>query len=128
MLSVPPLNYSTSGPESCDADLVNAARALLGVLDFEFFRLAWNDWHGGEADDRELEPGFVTFLFREQAPSYVRRFARRVLDDEARGTLDPVALGIGESVKRATPLPDLRDEFLASSCAIALGLLLVVVI
>lgn len=128
MLSVPHLNYSESDPGNCDADLVGAARALLGVLDFDFFRLAWNEWAGSEADDRDLERGFVNFLFRQEAPSYVRHFARRVLEDEARGCLDPESLGVEGLVKRAMPLPDLRNEFIASSCAVALGLLLVVII
>ena len=128
MLNVPHLNSMDSNPENCDAGLVDTARTLLGVMDFEFFRLAWNDWHGGAADDRDLEPGFVRFLFRQEAPGYVRRFARRVLEDAALGCLDPVSLGVGQSVERALPLPDLRDEFMASGCAVALGLLLVVII
>ncbi len=128
MLDVPHLTYWGSGPQASDTDLVHAARTLLGVLDFEFFRLAWNDWHASEANDRDLEPGFVRFLFRQQAPSYVRHFARRVLEDEAHGCLDPVSLGVEESVKPASPQLDLRDEFMVCSFAVALGLLLMVVV
>ena len=61
-----------------DEELVFEARTLLGLLDFEFFRVAWRNWHGGEPDDRRLEPGFVTFLFKQLAPDYVRHFARLV--------------------------------------------------
>ena len=127
MLTVPRLSYSGSAPEIADADLVHAARDLLGLLEFEFFRLAWTVWHGSEANDRDLERGFMAFLFRQEAPGYVRHFARRVLEDEAQGCLDPVSLGVGETVKPASPLPDLRNEFTASCLAIALGVLLVII-
>lgn len=127
-MSLPNVSYREHSAGIDDPVLVFEARTHLALLDFDFFRLAWTVWHGGEPDDRDVEPGFMTFLFQQRAPSYVRHFARRVLADQARGRLDLVALGIGEKVIPVLPLPDLRDEFTATSLAIALGLLLVIAV
>lgn len=105
-----------------DTDLVTAARARLGILDFEFFRAAWRHWHGAEPEDRRLEPAFVTYLFHQRAPGYVRHFARRVLEDAAAGRLDPLALGLDHRVRHEA-IPDLCEGFSAVTVASAVLLL-----
>ncbi len=64
------------------------------VSDFDFFRAAWQAWHGTPPEEKALERIFVTFLFRQQSPGFARHFARRVLEAEAAGALDSDALGL----------------------------------
>ena len=109
-----------------DEELVFEARTLLGLLDFEFFRVAWRNWHGGEPDDRRLEPGFVTFLFKQLAPDYVRHFARLVLRQAAAGQFDPAAFGVAAEPEVVPASICLRDEFASSSFRVVMGLLLII--
>lgn len=109
-----------------DEDLVYQARSLLGLLDFEFFRLAWRNWHGGEPDDQRLEPGFMTFLFERRAPDYVRHFARLVMRRAADGCLDPAEFGIEDEPEIVPPSACLPDEFASTSLWVVIGLLLIV--
>ena len=108
-----------------DEDLVFEARNLLGLLDFDFFRVAWRNWHGEEPDDRRLEPGFMSFLFRQQAPDYVRYFARLVLRQAAAGCLDPAAFGIAAEPEVVPQTAWQRNEFVSTGLWVAMGLLLV---
>ena len=102
-----------------DADLATEAKAALGILDFELFRTAWRSWYGAEPEDRRLEPAFVAYLYTTRLPSYVRHFARQVLDAAAAGRLDPAAFGVeGRSARAA--VTDLSDRFAATSMALAL--------
>ena len=103
-----------------DSDLVTAARAAVGLLEFDFFRAAWRHWHGAEPEDRALEPAFVTYLFQQRVPGYVRHFARWVLSEAAVGRLDPAAFGLDRRVQDEA-IPDLRDPLAVASMA---GLLL----
>lgn len=109
------LEQSAAPPGIDDIQLVDQARCLLGLMEFAFFKAAWRQWHGTEAEERRLERAFVAFLFRGQAPVYVRAFARRVLNDAARGTLDPVKLG-----GTGQPAPD-RAIDLADPTLVALS-------
>lgn len=108
-----------------DSDLVFKARATLGLLEFDFFRVAWRHWHGAEPEDRALEPAFVTYLFQQRVPGYVRHFARRVLAEAAVGRLDPAAFGLDQRVP-AEAVPDLQDPFAAVSMACLLLVFIVV--
>lgn len=110
----------------CDDVLVFEARTLLGLLDFEFFRAAWRNWYGEEPDDRRLEPGFVSFLLEQEAPDYVRYFARLVLRRAADGRLDPTAFGIAAEPEVVPHTACLHDEFASSSLWVVMGLLLVI--
>lgn len=99
-----------------DGELVTEARAAIGLLEFDFFRAAWRHWHGAEPEDRALEPAFVTYLFQQRVPGYVRHFARRVLAEAAVGRLDPAAFGLDQRAQ-GEAIPDLRDPFAAASMA-----------
>lgn len=99
-----------------DSELVTEARTAVGLLEFEFFRAAWRHWHGADPEDRALEPAFVTYLFQQRVPGYVRHFARRVLADAALGCLDPAAFGLDQRAQ-VEAIPNLRDPFAAASMA-----------
>ncbi len=108
-----------------DSDLVTEARAVLGLLEFDFFRAAWRHWHGEEPDDRALEPAFVTYLFQQRVPGYVRHFARRVLEEAAGGRLDPAALRLDQTVHNAA-VNDLQSPFAVAGLACLLLVCIVV--
>ncbi|MCF3628249.1 hypothetical protein RJ527_09245 [Thalassospiraceae bacterium LMO-SO8] len=90
-------------PESKDARAVRAAAAVLRISEYDLFRLAFERWSGRPADDRDMEPVFVAFLFDHGMPHWVRHFARRVLDAAEAGTLDRADLG-ADRYKRVVPL------------------------
>jgi hypothetical protein len=113
-------------PAGSDQNLVLEARSLLGLLDFEFFRTAWRNWYREEPDDRRIEPGFMRFLLNQQAPNYVRHFARLVLERAASGRLDLSAFGLEAQDRHVEPVETLKDDFASSSLLVVLGLLLII--
>ncbi len=125
--NLPQVDYAFKVRILSDADLAAEAKAALDILDFELFRTAWRSWYGAEPEDRRLEPAFVAYLYTTRLPSYVRHFARQVLDAAAAGRLDPAAFGVkGRPVHAA--VPDLSDRFAAASLAFALLLTLLVIL
>ncbi len=81
-------------PPEDDAEVVRQAVEAACVSDFDFFRAAWQAWHGTPPEEKALERIFVAYLFRQRAPGFARHFARRVLEAEAAGELDSAALGL----------------------------------
>ena len=77
-----------------DAGLLNQATEAAGVGDYDFFRAAWRGWHGSQPNEKALERAFVDYLFRGRAPGFARHFARRILEAQAAGRLDPSAFGL----------------------------------
>jgi len=74
-------------------DIVEAAN-LLQVREITFFRLAYRRWFGHEASERAIESPFMTYLFTDRTPVWVRHFAREVLRRDADGDLDPTEYGL----------------------------------
>ena len=115
---------SSAGDQVDDCLLVDRARVHLGLLEFDFFRAAWRQWHGQEADERSLERAFMVYLFQQRTPIYVRALARRVVQDAVDGRLDPVALG-GQAAPAPDQEMDLADPITVAVCGFLLaGLLL----
>ena len=105
--------------ESADARAARAAAAALRISEYDLFRLAFESWNGRPADDRDLEPVFVAFLFDHATPHWVRHFARRVLDAAEAGALDRAALG-ADRFKRVVPLyPRARPPFAVTLLLVA---------
>ena len=90
-----------------DVVTVLDASAALEITEFRLFELAWWDWFGGRPDERRLEHHFAAYIFSDRVPHWVRNFARRVLDLDAKGVLDPKAFGIWQR------LPSYRMRLLA---------------
>lgn len=103
-----------------DVVAVLDASAALEVTEFRLFELAWQDWFGGRPDERRLERHFAAYMFADRVPHWVRNFARRILDLDDRGLLDPRSFGIWPR------LPSSRMRFLAKLYVAALLLLFVV--
>jgi len=68
--------------------------AVLSISEFRLFRLAYEAWHGREADDRIIEAHFLPYMFHDQVPPWVRWYTHKVLRLECDGRLDPGELGI----------------------------------
>lgn len=77
-----------------DTRVVLQASALLEITEFRLFELAHSRWFGEHADPAALEKVYVTYMFRNRAPTWVRQFARDVVDAERDGHLDPVEFGV----------------------------------
>lgn len=97
------------------------AAAVLGVREFELFRLAWHRWWGGEPDEKTLERPFVAYMFHQVAPPWVRHFCREVLVQEKEGHLDPADFGV-DQVARHEPPARLGKIYVAATLAVMLVL------
>ena len=53
----------------------------LEISEFDFFCLAWREWHGQEADRDIVEPDFGNYLDHGTVPFYVVDFVRKSLSD-----------------------------------------------
>jgi hypothetical protein len=83
-------------PAWLDQDVASVRRAagLLQIQEFAFFRLAYRHWHGRSAPDRDLEPLFISYLFRRRVPPWVRHLAREVQERSANAALLPQDSGL----------------------------------
>lgn len=104
-----------------DVVAVLDASAALEVTEFRLFELAWREWFGGRPDERRIERYFAAYMFADRVPHWVRSFARRILELNAEGRLDPRSFGIWQR------LPSTRMRFLVKLYVAALVLLLLVV-
>jgi len=91
-------------PAPGDVQIVVKAARLLRIREFEIFRLAYQRWYGRRAADTDLEPVFANYLFREEAPCWVRHFTRSVIDASRQGRLDPTQFGLPPRA-RSEPRP-----------------------
>ena len=87
-----------------DQRQVMDAAAVLGVREFELFRLAWRRWWDGEPDEKALERFFVAYMFQQVAPPWVRHFCREVLARETAEYLDPADFGVDPVARREPPV------------------------
>lgn len=103
-----------------DVVAVLDASAALEVTEFRLFELAWREWFGGRPDEARLENHFAAYMFADRVPHWVRDFARRILELDARGQLDPKSFGIWQR------LPSTRMRFVAKVYAAMLVMFFVV--
>ena len=67
--------------------VVNAAN-LLQVGEFQLLQLAFADWFGREMTEREQSHYFQAFVLGNEIPPFLRHYARRIVEREARGQLN----------------------------------------
>lgn len=79
---------------SPDVQTVVAAAEALNVREFNLFNVAYAWWFGRYAGEKEVERPFMRYLMTEQAPVWVRQFAREVLARKREGRLDPRLYGL----------------------------------
>jgi hypothetical protein len=111
-----------------DAALIVGACRLLRLPEFRFFQLAHERWFGRRADDRELEPAFVRFLYGGPAPLWVRHLAREVTGRARFEPVGPETYGVEPILPPAIPERRQRiaDLFLAlvyGACFITISLI-----
>lgn len=72
---------------------VGLASSLLGLKEFDFFRLAYRRWFRSQPHPETLEQAFSRYMFSEQVPVWVSHQVREVLDQHANGNLNPQYFG-----------------------------------
>jgi hypothetical protein len=102
-----------------DAQGVIDAAWTLRISEFDLFRLAHRRWYHREAEEKALEAVFARYLFRQEAPPWVRQYYREVLARAAAGTLDPKDFG-ADTVRRREPVMQYPRKFIAMTMAVML--------
>lgn len=98
-------------PLPIDARLVLEAAAILQVKEFKVFELAYAEWFGRRPETKEIEPLFVTYMFRTRIPVWVRQFTRKIRDINAEGRLNRAQYGLFP--KKSTPQSRQKGYFYA---------------
>ncbi len=80
--------------EEEDVQAVVYAAAVLQISEFEVFRLAYQEWFGHPAENREMEACFHRYMAATQVPPWVRSFVRRIRKLAEEGQLDLRAFGL----------------------------------
>ncbi len=111
---------------SRDVRAVTAAASALQVPEFLLFKLAYARWFGREVSDAAMEPTFMKYLFTEEAPVWVRHFAREVLTLQDQGRLDRTGFGLPPRV-RPSLAPDMVDRWGRLFLGLAWALIVVVI-
>jgi hypothetical protein len=89
-----------------DTLTVSYSADILDISEFRFFQLAYFDWFGHTIEDRDMENIFASYLFDSVVPYWARHLARKVLDLNTKGILDP-----GEfNIKRREITQEMRDK------------------
>lgn len=111
-----------------DAALISRACRLVRLPEFRFFHLAHERWFGRRAEDRELEPAFVRFLYGAPAPLWVRHLAREVTGRARFEPVGPETYGVAPILPpaisdRRQRIADLFLAFVYGVCFITVTLI-----
>ena len=82
------------GDTSDDGRLVMDAAAALDIREFDLFVLAYRRRFERDPLPDRIEDIFAHYMFSQEAPAYVRQFAREALEQAAAGALDPTEFGV----------------------------------
>jgi hypothetical protein len=113
------VNGRGCSPAEDDVQAVVYAAAVLQISEFEVFRLAYQDWFGHPADNREMEACFHRYLGGVQTPVWVRAFVRRIRQLVEEGRLDLRAFGL------EPPSPASKAQIVLG-CVVLAGILAIV--
>ena len=72
---------------------VAEAAAALGLLEYDFVRLAYRRWFGRQPADADLERAFARYMFHGSVPGWVTHLVRQVHEAQAAGPLPADAFG-----------------------------------
>ncbi len=73
---------------------VAEAASRLNISEYEFFRIAHENWFGRAAPEDEIEVCFELYLARSNVPMWVRAFVREICALHETGRLDPRRFGV----------------------------------
>lgn len=76
-----------------DCQSVTSAATMLGLREFDYFRLAYRRWFGEQPYPERLERAFVDYMMQQRVPPWVRMLTWQVMDADRAGTLEPAAFG-----------------------------------
>ncbi|HUT51645.1 MAG TPA: hypothetical protein VM325_20140 [Alphaproteobacteria bacterium] len=79
---------------AADGRLVMDAAAALDIREFDVFMLAYQRRFERDPLPDRIEDIFARYMFVQEAPAYVRQFAREALAQAQSGALDPAAFGV----------------------------------
>ncbi|MDJ0948078.1 MAG: hypothetical protein QNJ94_04075 [Alphaproteobacteria bacterium] len=82
------------GQLSPDVQAVVDATYMLQVKPFQFFQIAYRQWYGRDAREKELERLFMSYLYTQRPPAWARHLAREVLQRAEQGRLDRAVYGL----------------------------------
>lgn len=97
------------GDTTDDGRLVMDAAAALDIREFDLFLLAYRRRFDREPLADRIEDIFATYMFSQEAPVYVRQFAREALEKASAGALDPAEFGV---VPTPAAAPDRRGPLM----------------
>jgi hypothetical protein len=117
--------YDSWMAASPDVTAVVAAAEALNVREYSLFNVAYEWWFGRSAAEKEVERPFMRYLMTEQAPVWVRRFAREVLQLKREGQLDPRRYGLPPA---PPPLSASSTELFLRGVVFALWVLIVAIL
>jgi hypothetical protein len=83
--------------------LVIRAANLLGVDEFEIFKLAHQFWHHRAGENSDIKRLFHKYLDKKIVPPWVMHFARSVVQAYEQGNFEPAVFGVSPSFE-AIPL------------------------
>jgi hypothetical protein len=102
-------------------DIVKTA-AFLHVSEFEVFQLAYRNWFGHTAANREIDAFFSRYMSTAAAPIWVRAFTRRIRQLHREGRLNLREFGI------QSPAPATHQSAIQGVIALVLMILIVILL
>ena len=76
-------------PDSLERGEVAKAANILMVGEFQFLQLAYYEWFGRDMPTSIVDRLFGAYMFKNHVPHWARAFARRVIEKDERGFIDP---------------------------------------
>lgn len=70
------------------------AASLLSVGEFRVFEIAYEQWYGERGEEKQIERHFISYMFHDIVPVWVRHFCQRVMELDQEDALDPADFGI----------------------------------
>ena len=74
--------------ENEERALVARAANILEIGEFQILQIAYYEWFGEEMPEAMTDHIFRTFMMQSQVPHWAKHFARQIIDEEQKGTLD----------------------------------------
>jgi len=72
-------NFMQNNQLKIDTHAIELTASVHQVTKFRIFELAYQDWHGTEANETDIEAHFIAFLFDGLVPCWVRAYTRKTL-------------------------------------------------
>lgn len=86
-------SYDDDDIEQDTLDVLSAS-SILEITEFRLFELAYERWFGEPPLEEKMESVYTRYMFRANAPFWVRQFCREVMVRERMGILDPTDFGV----------------------------------